>query len=156
SACASGPGSVAGPTGAGFARKPNIDRRQYMRFDLKLLVAGLMIASMAYAAQAQDSATGAAAADSAAASARTAPDFALKDADGKEHKLADYKGKTVVLMWTNPGTVSGDKLERGCPFIMDRVKQGTFNRLASQVEEAGGVFLAVNSGHDSTAEATRA
>ena len=29
----------------------------------------------------------------------TAPAFALMGSDGKVHKLADYKGKTVVLAW---------------------------------------------------------
>ena len=28
-----------------------------------------------------------------------APPFALPGSDGKIHKLADYKGKTVVLAW---------------------------------------------------------
>jgi peroxiredoxin Q/BCP len=28
-----------------------------------------------------------------------APPFALPGSDGKVHKLADYKGKTVVLAW---------------------------------------------------------
>lgn len=28
-----------------------------------------------------------------------APPFALQGSDGKVHKLADYKGKTVVLAW---------------------------------------------------------
>lgn len=30
---------------------------------------------------------------------KQAPDFALPDQDGKTHKLADYKGKWVVLFW---------------------------------------------------------
>ena len=28
-----------------------------------------------------------------------APDFALPGSDGKVHKLSDYRGKTVVLVW---------------------------------------------------------
>ena len=28
-----------------------------------------------------------------------APDFALQGSDGRVHRLADYKGKTVVLAW---------------------------------------------------------
>lgn len=31
-----------------------------------------------------------------------APDFRLKDASGKTHSLADYKGKVVVLQWISP------------------------------------------------------
>ncbi|HEY8357304.1 MAG TPA: redoxin domain-containing protein, partial [Ramlibacter sp.] len=32
-----------------------------------------------------------------------APEIALKDAAGKPVKLSDYRGKYVVLEWTNPG-----------------------------------------------------
>lgn len=28
-----------------------------------------------------------------------APDFALQGSDGKQHRLADYRGRTVVLAW---------------------------------------------------------
>jgi peroxiredoxin len=34
---------------------------------------------------------------------QAAPDFILTDIDGKVHKLADYRGKTVLLDWFNPG-----------------------------------------------------
>ena len=39
--------------------------------------------------------------------AKTAPEFSLKDIDGKEYKLADYKGKIVVLEYVN----------YSCPFV---------------------------------------
>ena len=32
---------------------------------------------------------------------KPAPEFKLLDTDAKEHKLSDFKGKTVVLEWTN-------------------------------------------------------
>lgn len=32
---------------------------------------------------------------------KPAPDFTLKDVNGKEVKLSDYKGKIVVLEWFN-------------------------------------------------------
>ena len=43
----------------------------------------------------------------AATVGQAAPDFALKDTSGKPVKLADFKGKLVVLEWTNPA----------CPFV---------------------------------------
>ena len=42
-----------------------------------------------------------------AAIGQTAHDFTAVDATGKPHKLSDFKGKTVVLEWTNPN----------CPFV---------------------------------------
>ena len=33
---------------------------------------------------------------------KKAPAFKMKDLDGKEHSLADFKGKTVVLEWFCP------------------------------------------------------
>ena len=38
---------------------------------------------------------------------KAAPDFSFTDSSGAAHKLSDFKGKTVVLEWTNPG----------CPFV---------------------------------------
>ena len=38
---------------------------------------------------------------------KPAPDFTAKDKDGKTVSLADFKGKTVVLEWYNPG----------CPYV---------------------------------------
>lgn len=65
-----------------------------------------------------------------------APDFALKDTDGKEHKLSDYKGKIVVLEWFNPG----------CPFIkLHHEKQSTFADLYKDYHGKDVVILAINS-----------
>lgn len=65
-----------------------------------------------------------------------APDFTLKDLDGKAIHLADYKGKIVVLEWFNPN----------CPFIKIAHQQRDFSKLAAKYAAKGVVFLAINSG----------
>lgn len=63
-----------------------------------------------------------------------APGFTLTDLAGKSVKLADYKGKTVVLEWHN----------FGCPFVQKHYKSG--NMQALQKKYGGDVvWLAVNS-----------
>src|SRR5260370_27052015 len=47
------------------------------------------------------------------------PDFTLQGGDGKSHSLADYKGKFVVLEWTNPH----------CPFVHKFYDSGTMQKL---------------------------
>jgi peroxiredoxin len=69
-----------------------------------------------------------------------APAFELKDASGKDHKLSDYKGKIVVLEWTNPQ----------CPFVVKHYKNGDMQGLAKKYTEKGVVWLAVNSSHFNT------
>lgn len=44
---------------------------------------------------------------------KKAPDFTLKDLDGKTHALKDYKGKWVVLEWAN----------KDCPVWRARLKE---------------------------------
>lgn len=65
---------------------------------------------------------------------QAAPDFALKDESGKEHKLSDYKGKVVVLEWTCPT----------CPYVVrhykEKTMENTFKKLGDKV-----VWLAVDS-----------
>jgi peroxiredoxin len=65
-----------------------------------------------------------------------APDFSLPDLDGKTVKLADFKGKTVVLEWFNPG----------CPFVVQSHKAGGLKDTAARYTEKGIVWLAINSG----------
>ena len=65
-----------------------------------------------------------------------APDFTLTDLDGKEHKLSQYRGKTVVLEWFNPQ----------CPFVKFAHSEGPLVDMASTQTEKGIVWLAINSG----------
>ena len=66
-----------------------------------------------------------------------APDFTLTDLSGKKHDLSNYKGKTVVLEWVNPG----------CPFVVAaHEKGGVLETMAKEYAAKGVVWLAVNSG----------
>lgn len=65
-----------------------------------------------------------------------APDFELTDLDGKTHKLSDYKGKTVVLEWFNPG----------CPFVVAAHDEGPLKDMAKASMGKDVVWLAINSG----------
>jgi len=65
-----------------------------------------------------------------------APDFSLKDTDGKQVKLADFKGKIVVLEWFNPE----------CPFVKAAHGKGSLVGDAKKQTAKGVVWLAVNSG----------
>lgn len=65
-----------------------------------------------------------------------APDFTLKDVDGKTVKLSDYKGKTVVLEWFNPE----------CPYVKKSHTVGSLVDTAKKQTDKGIVWLAINSG----------
>lgn len=54
-----------------------------------------------------------------------APDFTGTDSKGKAHTLSAYRGKTVVLEWTNDG----------CPYVQKHY--GTGNMQAMQKETTG-------------------
>jgi peroxiredoxin len=64
-----------------------------------------------------------------------APDFAIKCTGGGTHSLADYKGKIVVLEWTNPG----------CPVVVRHYKDGLMQATQKAAKEKGVVWLAINS-----------
>lgn len=65
-----------------------------------------------------------------------APAFKLKDLEGKEHELADYKGKIVVLEWYNPG----------CPFVKKHHEAKTMANLYNEYKDQNVVWLAVATG----------
>ena len=67
---------------------------------------------------------------------KAAPAFTLKDLDGKEVKLSDYKGKIVVLEWFQPS----------CPYCVKGYDEGGNCRsTAEKLAKDGVVYLLVNS-----------
>jgi len=94
------------------------------------------------------SAAGLCLAGSALAEVKTgemAPDFKLADQNGVEHGLSDYRGKAVVLEWTNPD----------CPYVKRHYSADTMEKLATQLGAKEVVWLAVNSTHSNTPEDTK-
>lgn len=74
-------------------------------------------------------------AHAAATVGQPAPDFTLKDATGKTVRLSDFKGKHVVLEWTNPG----------CPFVRKHYDSGNMPATQKDATSKGVVWLAINS-----------
>ena len=50
---------------------------------------------------------------------KKAPAFTAVDESGQEHKLSEYKGKYVVLEWTN----------HGCPFVVSHYKKDKMQKV---------------------------
>ena len=66
----------------------------------------------------------------------TAPAFKLNDVNGRVVSLSDYKGKTVVLEWHNPG----------CPYVKKHYDSGSMQKTQAQAKADGAVWLTINSG----------
>ena len=64
-----------------------------------------------------------------------APDFTLQDTAGQPVRLSDYKGKTVVLEWTNPG----------CPFVRKHYDSGNMPATQKDAIDHAVVWLSINS-----------
>lgn len=64
---------------------------------------------------------------------KPAPDFTATDSNGRSHKLADFKGKTVVLEWTNDG----------CPYVRKHYGSGNMQALQKAAADKGVVWLSV-------------
>ena len=73
---------------------------------------------------------------------QSAPDFTLKDASGKTVKLSDFKGKHVVLEWTNPG----------CPFVQKHYNSNNMQSLQKDATAKGVVWLSINSTNKSASD----
>ena len=74
-------------------------------------------------------------ASAAAVVGQPAPDFTLKDTGGASRNLADFKGKYVVLEWTNPD----------CPFVQKHYNSGNMPALQNKYTSAGVTWLTINS-----------
>jgi len=59
---------------------------------------------------------------SAAKVGEAAPEFTTTASDGKSYRLADYRGKYVVLEWHN----------NGCPYVGKHYKSGNMQRLQKE------------------------
>ncbi len=79
---------------------------------------------------------------------QTAPDFELADQNGETHKLSDYRGKIVVLEWTNPQ----------CPFVQRHYADGhtTMIDLSAKFGGEDVVWLGIDSSNFVTAESAAA
>jgi peroxiredoxin len=64
-----------------------------------------------------------------------APNFTLSDSTGKTHSLSDYKGKIVVLEWTNPG----------CPFVKKHYNTNNMQMLQKTYTGKGVIWFSMAS-----------
>lgn len=64
---------------------------------------------------------------------KPAPDFTGVDSNGQSHRLSDFKGKTVVLEWTN----------HDCPFVVKHYSTGNMQALQREATADGIVWLSV-------------
>ena len=71
-----------------------------------------------------------------------APDFAHADTTGKSVKLSDYKGKFVVLEWTNPE----------CPFVQAQYSADAMQALQKEWGAKDIVWLTINSTNQNHSE----
>jgi peroxiredoxin len=64
---------------------------------------------------------------------KPAPDFSAVDSNGKAVKLSDYRGKIVVLEWTNDG----------CPYVQKHYGSGNMQKLQKDETAKGIVWLSI-------------
>jgi peroxiredoxin len=76
---------------------------------------------------------------------KAAPDFSVKDINGKTHNLSDYKGKIVVL----------ESYNLDCPYVANHYNTGAMQELQGNVAAKDVVWLTVNSSYDDAAKAKK-
>jgi peroxiredoxin len=83
-----------------------------------------------------------AAAHTAPSVGQPAPDFTLQDTSGKTVRLSDYRGRHVVLEWTNPG----------CPYVRKHYDSGNMPATQKEAVARGVVWLSINSTEKSSGD----
>lgn len=92
---------------------------------MKALALGLAAIALTAAAPTAQQTTGA-----------PARDFKLTDMNGRTVQLSQFRGKPVVLEWTNAG----------CPFVRKHYDSGNMQRTQAAAVAGGAVWLTINSG----------
>jgi hypothetical protein len=64
---------------------------------------------------------------------KPAPDFTATDSNGKTVHLSDFKGKEVVLEWSN----------NGCPYVRKWYSSGEMQKLQKNAVDKGAVWLTI-------------
>jgi len=72
-----------------------------------------------------------------------APEFTLQDIHGQSHKLADLRGKVVVLEWINPN----------CPFSRRHATEKTM--ISTEGRHPGVVWIGVDSSNPKSSDFTK-
>jgi len=82
---------------------------------------------------------------------KAAPDFTATDTNGKTVRLADFKGKLVILEWSN----------HQCPYVRKHYGAGNMQKTQAAARDLGVVWVTIISsapgeqGHVNAAEANR-
>ncbi len=62
-----------------------------------------------------------------------APNFTAIDTNGVEHNLSDFKGKNVVLEWSN----------HACPFVVKHYSVGNMQKVQKQATDNGAIWITI-------------
>jgi len=62
-----------------------------------------------------------------------APNFTAMDTNGNEISLSDYKGKNIVLEWSN----------HACPFVVKHYQPGNMQKLQKQATEGDAIWITI-------------
>lgn len=100
---------------------------------IRLLATGAALALLAACSPATETPEPKSTETAEASAADMAPAFTLVDAEGVERSLADFRGRTVVLEWTN----------EGCPYVQKHYESGAMQALQREATGDGVVWLTI-------------